>query len=303
MLDRLTRPTEGRSADFEADYEPCESDVLFYEEHGWFATPRIVPDEVLEEAAYGLERYHAGERDAELPLGGGFLDWQQAHGAVLRLNDYVSLQCREFEALVAWPTIGRAAAKLLRTESVRLFHDQLVVKPAALPGLEGVVGWHTDRAYWKSCSSNNLLTAWIPLQDCTVEMGALTVVDGSHRWTNTAAMTTFIEREMSVTEERFFPKAEVERVTLTLSRGQVSFHHADLVHGSPPNLSDRIRAAMTVHIQDGANHYMEHVDPVKGRSLHINDLLCRRLPDGNPDYADPAICPVLWPKNLEERPR
>ncbi|HEY3065758.1 MAG TPA: hypothetical protein VGL09_08200 [Methylomirabilota bacterium] len=26
----------------------------------------------------------------------------------------------------------------------------------------------------------------------------------------------------------------------------------------------------------------------------VNDQLCRQMPDGTPDYTDPAVFPVLW---------
>jgi hypothetical protein len=37
------------------------------------------------------------------------------------------------------------------------------------------------------------------------------------------------------------------------------------------------------------------VDESGRRTVHINDLLVRKDAEGNPDYSDPDICPVLWP--------
>ena len=41
---------------------------------------------------------------------------------------------------------------------------------------------HADHAYWGTCSSQRLLTAWIPFHDVDEESGTLAVLDGSHRW-------------------------------------------------------------------------------------------------------------------------
>lgn len=281
------------------DGDPPEADVAFYEAHGWVITPQLLPDELLDDALYGVERLHAGERDSVLPLGGGYLDWRREHGETMRLNDYVSLQVRELAELVHFPAIARIAARLSRSSVVRLFHDQLVAKPPHIDGPETVVGWHTDRAYWKTCTSRKLLTAWIPLQDCTLEMGPLTVIDGSHRWADTGAMTTFVDRDLEETERRFFPSDQpARRVPFLLRRGQMSFHHCDTVHGSLPNRSDRDRIALTIHFQDGDNEYVEHTNCRGQRSLHLNDLLCRKREDGSPDYADPEICPILWSEQV-----
>lgn len=274
---------------------PSAEDVTFYREHGYWAAPVILDDDLLDDAVHGAERYYAGERDAHLPLSGGFLDWRAEHGNVLRLNDYTSLQCDELRALVEAPIVGAVAARLCGSPSVRLFHDQLICKPPGLDGDVTAIGWHTDKAYWMTCTSGDMLTAWIPLQDCTEEMGPITVIDGSHRWPDTDGMSSFNDRDLARFEQRLEQAGRaLQKVPLVLRRGQVSFHHCRTIHGSLPNRSRQRRLALTVHIQDQANRYRPHVDPRGKATLHINDLLCRRGLDGQPDYADPEICPVLW---------
>ncbi len=274
---------------------PTDEDVAFYREHGWYVSPLILPDELLEDAQHGVERYHAGERDTPLPLSGGYLDWREEHGNLLRLNDYVSLQNEQLRALVSFPLIGAIAARLAGTRTIRLFHDQLVCKPPHVPGDNTAIGWHTDRAYWHTCTSTSMLTSWIPFQDCTVEMGPLTVIDGSHRWPGSDGMRTFNDRDLDRLEQSFQTGgAPVKKVTQVLRKGQVSFHHCLTLHGSLPNRSQKTRLALTVHMQDGDNRYCTRLDAHGRPLLHINDLLCRRGPDGLPDYSDPEICPILW---------
>lgn len=271
---------------------PSADDIAHFDEHGWVTSPVLIPDDLLDEAAETVEAYYLGERDHHLPVQ-GFLDWHPEHGEGLRLNDYVSLQSDVLRRLVCLPRIGEAAAALMRAERVRLFHDQLITKPPAAAGAETRVGWHTDKSYWKRCSSEKMLTAWIPFQDCSESAGPLAVVDGSHKWQDTDWMATFVVQDFASIETRL-QRPLVPR-PLLLKRGQVSFHHARTIHGSFANRSDGFRTALAVHLQDDENVYTQSAASDGHIPVHLNDLLCRRRPDGNPDYSDPSICPTVWP--------
>jgi hypothetical protein len=280
-----------------APYLPTGADVAFYREHGWWVSPLIIPDDVLDTAQLGAERHYAEERDHPLLITGGYLDWRPEHGDVVRLNDYVSLQNDDVRQLLELPVIAETAARLSGSDTIRLFHDQLICKPPGLDRTESTVGWHVDAAYWQTCSSRDMLTAWIPFQDCDEETGALSFIDRSHHRTDTEWMKTFNEHDLRALERSFGADgAPVERVPLRLKRGQVSFHHCRTIHGSEANRSaDRVRLALALHFQDASNRYVPHTGASGKRTVHINDLLCRKDQQGNPDYSDPDICPVLWP--------
>ena len=274
---------------------PNDADRAFFHEHGWWVSPPCLDDDLLEEAAWGVERYYAGERDWPLPLNPG-TDWRPADGKRVRYNDYLSLQVREIRALIRHPVVPAMAARLAGTSGVRLFHDQLLYKPARDEHSDTAIGWHTDKSYWASCTSTNMLTAWIPLQTCTAQMGELAVYDGSHRWPHRDDLSNFSRQDLPTIEMRLAELgASGEPVELLLSRGQVSFHHCRTVHGSRPNRSDQIRIACAVHYQDTDNAYCRTPMQDGRMPRHINDLLCRRDRDGFPDYSDPAVFPRLWP--------
>jgi Phytanoyl-CoA dioxygenase (PhyH) len=277
------------------EYLPTAADVAFYQEHGWWVSPAIIPDEVLRDAQHGADRHYAGERDAPLLISGGYLDWRPEHGAVVRLNDYVSLQNDDIRRLMELPVIAATAGRLSGAKSLRLFHDQLVCKPPGLAQGGSKVGWHVDAAYWKTCSSRRMLTAWIPFQDCDEEMGALSFIDRSHKLPDTEWMTTFNEQDLEKLESRVATAGRtIERAQLKIKRGQVSFHHCLTIHGSLANRSQRDRLALAIHFQDETNRYVEQWNASGTRVVHMNDLLCRRDQNGGPDYSDPDICPLLW---------
>jgi len=148
-----------------------------------------------------------------------------------------------------------------------------------------------------------MLTAFIPFHDCDEEMGTITMVDGSHRWKEVGIEDStsrhFAERdrgdlERMLTENAAHNGAEVRKIPMIIPKGHMSFHHCRTYHGSGPNLSDRPRRAVSLHLQDGANRFREF--PLSDGSLafYNHDSLVRRTADGRPDYADPDYCPTLW---------
>ena len=274
---------------------PTDEDVAFYQLHGWYQSKKILSDEVIDAAIEGAERHWAGERDWRLPIESGYADWKPSDGGAIRNSEYTALQNRQIRALVQEPIIGAIAARLARTPVIRLWDDQLISKPVSTGPSGPVVGWHTDRAYWMTCTSEEMLTAWIPLQDTPEEMGPVMYIDGSHRWPATEALRTFNSQDLASLEGQFggTDTQSLKRV-MAMKRGQVSFHQSRVIHGSDVNRGDRPRMSIALHMQDDANRYQTFLNE-DGEPWHItNDDLARKGPDGLPDYKDPAIFPVLW---------
>ena len=276
---------------------PTEEDICFYEEHGWYISPPVIPEAVIDNAIAGSQAFYRGERDGTIPFDTGYSNWKPEDGDIVRNNEFVSLQKKELRQLALQPVIGAIAARLARTEEIRVLDDQLVYKPAATNNqkVKTAVGWHSDRAYWGTCSSDNLLTAWIPFHDCDQARGPLVVLDKSHRWSGLENMRHFNDANLSnLTGKLQAEGKKVVKVPMTLKKGQVSFHHCWTIHGSYPNLSQHHRQALAVHLQDKDNCYRPYVNS-QGREIHIFDeQLCRRLPNGNPDFSDPDVFPVVW---------
>lgn len=272
------------------------AEVDFYQEHGWLATPAVLDDAAIEGALRGIEEHWAGHRDYRIEgVGEHCADWMPGDGEGTRNNEYISLQNERIRQLAWSPVIGEIAATASRAAEIRLFDDQVVYKPGGQT--EAVVGWHVDGDYWGTCSSQEMLTAWIPLHDCPAELGPLVVLDGSHRWSHLLERSalSFHRKDMEglarVVNDLGF---EFKPVTMELKRGQFSLHHCRAIHGSYPNRSDRPRIALAVHLQDGANRYRPARRP-DGRTVELfNDRICKRTETGEPDYQDESVFPRLW---------
>lgn len=279
---------------------PTADDVNFYEEHGWYISQKVLDDEIIDEAIRGSERYYLGERDMPLSINSGYSDWQPKDGDdVIRNNEFVSLQNKQLRCLALQPIIGAIACRLAQTKEIRLLDDQLVYKPPQDRNGKSAIGWHSDRAYWSTCSSHNLLTAWIPFHDCDKSNGSLVVLDKSHKWSGIENTRFFNNHNLEEIEQQFYqPGRQIIKIPIALKKGQVSFHHCWTIHGSYPNYSNTYRLAMAVHLQDDSNHYQPFWNHKKEKIQITDELLCRKLPNGQPDFRDPAIFPVLFNKDF-----
>jgi ectoine hydroxylase-related dioxygenase (phytanoyl-CoA dioxygenase family) len=277
---------------------PSEADVAAYREHGFWLSDVVLRDEMLDAAERGMQRFYAGERDRPGPASLERDGWRPEHGDGLRKNDYASLRIDELAALVAHPAIGAIAARLSGAPCIRLWHDQLLFKPVDATGRPANVGWHTDHQYWQTCTSLEMLTAWVPFHDVDATSGSITFIVGSHR--GRADGLDFFDQDLNRQETALAAAGRaLVKVPAVLKRGQISFHHCRTVHGSGPNHSGKPRRSLAIHLQPSDNRYQRHTLPDGTSARHRNDDLCRRTGYGTPDYTDPALFPVLWPPATE----
>lgn len=295
MLSNISKFT---LTDQETVYLPSEKEILSYEEKGWYASPIVLPEVLIDEAIEGASQFYAGKRDYVLPNSDRIANDVEQEGAVILNNEFVTLQKKELQTLGFNPLIAAIAAKLTRTSEIRLFADSLICKLPSKNTQQGVVGWHTDRAYWPTCTSDKMLTAWIPLQDCTVEMGTLLHIQGSNLWKDDLTLKSFysFNNQDLGKFENYLTKEKPNHIKqpMLLKKGQISFHNCHTIHSSSPNNSFINRMALALHFQDGDNQYQKSYKP-NGELIEIGyDKMCRRDINGNPDYSDPNLFPTLW---------
>ncbi|WP_051574337.1 phytanoyl-CoA dioxygenase family protein [Mycobacterium sp. URHB0044] len=295
-LPRPVTPSFELTAEQEA-FLPDDDDIAFYEANGYYITKEeVIPEALLNSAYAGIQEFWDGKVDAVLPYDTGYVNWKKSDGAGQRINEFISLQKRELLELATYSLLGAIAAKLMNGRSVRLLDDQLFYKPSGSSDAPGIgTGWHADHAYWGTCSSDDLTTAWVPFHDVPQNRSPLAVMRGSHRWKGMEHTRYFNKQNFSEVEESLRAEGhDVDVVPMILKRGQCSFHHGWTVHGSYPNTSGAPRLSYAAHYQDGGNRYRALLDP-HGRNVEMFDeKLCRRLPNGDPDFSDPAVFPTVW---------
>ncbi|MCZ4097991.1 phytanoyl-CoA dioxygenase family protein [Streptomyces sp. So13.3] len=296
--------TEFKLTDKEAALLPTDDEVRQYAERGWYLSRKLFTDDEIDVLTSASDRYYAGHRDRTLPVRPARLAyWTPEDGPVQRHNDYIHYEDDRIAAILRKPLLGAVAARLAEADEIRVFQATMIYKPPRPDERTNLVPWHFDKHYWATCTSERMLTAFIPFHDCGTGMGTITMIDGSHRWREAAVVDSatrhFAERDRSeldrmLAENATYNSTQVTKVPMEIPKGHVSFHHCRTYHGSGPNLSDRPRRAISLHLQDGANQHrpfqLSDGSPVE----YNHDVLVRRTPAGEPDYSDPAFCPVVW---------
>jgi hypothetical protein len=289
--------------DAERELLPTDDDVRWYAEHGWYLTRKLLTDDQVDTLTAASERFYAGHRDRMLPARPPNLAyWTPEQGPVQRHNDYVHYEDDTIGAILRSPLIGAVAARLAGAEEIRIWQSTLIYKPPRPEEPTNHVPWHMDRHYWQTCTSERMLTAFVPFHDCGVEMGTITMVDGSHRWEEIPGDDStrhFAQRDRSELEQLLDATArhngaEVTAVPMVIPRGHMSFHSCRTYHGSGPNVSARPRRAISLHLQDSENRWRPYGRPNGDAVVYNHDVLVRRTAQGSPDYADPDYCPAIW---------
>ncbi|HET8658037.1 MAG TPA: phytanoyl-CoA dioxygenase family protein [Micromonosporaceae bacterium] len=297
-------PTDFALTDEERELLPSEEDVQSYADRGWYLSKKLFSDDEVDTLVEASERFYAGRVDRPLPAHPAKLAyWTPQDGPVQRHNDYIHYECEEIARILRKPLLGAVAARLAETPEIRIFQSTLIYKPPRPDEPTNVVPWHFDRHYWQSCTSERMLTAFIPMHDCDEKMGTITMVDGSHLWkeigANDSTTRHFAERDRNELDELLEENAryngeEVRKIPMTIPKGHVSFHHCRIYHGSGGNRSDRPRRAISFHLQDKENRYRPFRRSDGSLVVYNHDTLVRTAADGMPDYSDPDFCPVIW---------
>ncbi|HWG63480.1 MAG TPA: phytanoyl-CoA dioxygenase family protein [Streptosporangiaceae bacterium] len=299
----MTVTNEPQLTEAERELLPTAGDAAWYAEHGWYLTKKLLSDAEADELVAASERFYAGERARTLPSRPPNLAyWEASQGAVQRHNDYVFYESDEIARILRKPLIGAVAARLAGVDTIRVFQSTLIYKPPLDGEATNIVPWHADRHYWQTCTSDSMLTAFIPFHDCGVEMGTITMIDGSHRWkevdgddsTRHFAQRDRGELETILAQTAALNGTEVTPIPMIIPRGHMSFHHCRIYHGSGHNRSGVPRRALSLHMQNGENRWRRYLKPDGSLLRYNHDTLVRTTSEGTPDYADPEFCPVLW---------
>ena len=229
-------------------YRLTDEQIEFFHTNGYLAGIRLLNDEQIEvlrnELAELINPNHPGHdlfyefhsneaTDPSTVLFHALGAWRIAPG---------------FHALLWNPAMVMPASQLLGGP-VRFWHDQLFCKPAHHGG---VVAWHQDYSYWTRTQPMAHLSCWIGLDNSTRENGCVHYVPGSHRWSLlpiTGLANDMQEIKEVLTDEQ---KNHFKPLPIELKKGECSFHHPLMVHGSYENKSNRPRRGAVINmLRDG----------------------------------------------------
>jgi len=127
------------------------------------------------------------------------------------------------------------------------------------PHDEATVPWHQDAKYWP-LEPRTTVTVWLAVFDADAENGCMRVVPTSHRWGDlhhediSEAKDWYKDGAGEARDSKYVlwqsvdanAFKEADAVDIDMKAGEISLHDDDLIHGSPGNPSDRMRAGITM---------------------------------------------------------
>jgi ectoine hydroxylase-related dioxygenase (phytanoyl-CoA dioxygenase family) len=173
-------------------------------------------------------------------------------------DDYCNWQrIPEFEAVVRDPSIASAAATLMRSQTVQLFHDHVLVKE---PGTSRPTPWHQDAPYY-FVDGRQTVSFWVPLDPVTD--ASLRCVAGSHRWDKPVLPIRWVSEESFYADPEVYrpiPDPDAEEMTVlewAMEPGDAVAFNFSTLHGARGNEGAARRRAFSVRLVGDDARYVQ----------------------------------------------
>ncbi|HYK36294.1 phytanoyl-CoA dioxygenase family protein [Alloacidobacterium sp.] len=193
-------------------------------------------------------------------------------------------------------TIVNTAEKILGGE-VYHYHSKMIMKD---PKVGGAWAWHQDYGYWyqNGVLFPLLTSAFIAVDPATKENGCMQVLKGSHHLGRVDHVLT--GEQAGADMERVHEAEKVlERVYVEMEPGDVLFFHANLLHRSDQNKSDKPRWSMICCYNAARNNpYKEHHHPRYTPLSKVPDSAIREA--GLRRFSD-SSANVAWLNDTEDK--
>jgi len=161
----------------------------------------------------------------------------------------------QFEAAARDEAVGAAAAQLMQSRIVQLFHEHVLVKE---PGTSKPTPWHQDSPYY-FVDGEQTISFWVPLDPVT--NATLRCVRGSHLWDKPVLPTRWLKEDDFYTDVSAYqsvpdPDAlDMEIAEWAMQPGDAVAFHFRTLHGAKGNESaDRRRAFSLRVVGDDARY-------------------------------------------------
>lgn len=249
-----------------------DEQISFFRANGYLNYGPVLTEQEVSDLREGLDAVLA-ERSAAYVSD---LGKQDPSNTILQIVN----MWRENEAFrrhIYNPTITAMIAQLIGCDTIRVWHDQMQMKP---PRVGGPTDWHQDHPYWPIIQPADLVSAWVAIEDATIENGCMSMVPQSYLWgryKDGTIGTDPVTYEPTPDPSLLPAGAKIEAVPCEVKAGSVVFHHCLEWHGAPANRSDKRRPAIAVHYMPGYTRYEpgdhgdhlihSHVDVAPGEIL------------------------------------
>jgi len=242
------------------DINVDETQIQFYRDNGYVVISGLLNEEQLEfwrSAVDNAVGYRGN--DWRLPNKNPAPGPDDYYGMVFtqRVNLWMTDPTMREIVINAGKTIGKVACDLEGVNSIRLWHDQALIKePFANP-----TSWHLDVPYW-SFDSVHAISAWVALDDVYPDNGCMYFFPKTHKLVQEAYQKEGIFRGVGIGSNmgslfKEFPEMLKLGPTISapMKAGDFSLHSAMLAHSAQANMTPSRRRAMTFQMfPDGCKY-------------------------------------------------
>ncbi len=241
-----------------------EAEIESYRRKG-YVTPRYrLPGDVLA----GLKR----EIETLIDGNAGIRSEQLAGAHVKKNEDTGVAGNTALLDFTRYPDILDIVEQMIGPDII-MWGSQVFSKPAH----DGMaIPWHQDGQYWPMRPLATV-TVWVAVDPATTENGCLRVIPGTHEsglMPHTVDNADGLALNQGISAGAFDEKKAVD---IELEAGQISLHHAMLVHGSNANVSAKRRCGYAIRYMPATSHFDRTIPPTRIANNQVLDYSQRPL--------------------------
>ena len=230
-------------------FEMDESAIAFYRQHAYIKLKHVLNAECLAWFDEIITREVVRLNTQDAPL-----EERDTYGKAFLQVTNLWTHAEAVKPLVFSTRLAGIAAALMEVDGVRLYHDQALYKESG----GGYTPWHADQYYWP-LTSDKCITAWIPLQETSLAMGALEYSAGSHQLE--IGRNQPISDESEALIDAALQASSCKHVVEPFALGEVGFHAGWLFHRAAPNTTSNPRKVMCIIYMDRDMRLREPSNP------------------------------------------
>ena len=183
----------------------------------------------------------------------------------------------QFEEVIRKSKVGEVAAKLMKSKTVQVFHDHVLVKE---PGTSKSTPWHQDSPYY-FVEGKQTISFWVPVDN--VSDASLRCVAGSHKWSKPVLPTRWLNEDKFYNDvEKYMPvpNPDIEKMLILeweMEPGDAVAFDFKTLHGARGNKTEQRRRAFSLRLLGDDARYVERPGPTSppfpGHNMQPGDRL------------------------------
>ncbi len=258
-------------------YELTKEQIDFYQKNRFIKLKQVLNQETLEFFNAEITKQVAIMNANPNPL-----EERDTYGKAFLQLFNLWRENETVKVLIFSKRLAKIAADLMQASGSRMYHDQALFKE----GGGGITPWHADQYYWP-LETDKTVTAWIPLQEVTLEMGSLEFSAGSHIIVEGRELAIGDESEKLINQK--LRVTDFKHVIEPFDAGEISFHSGWIFHRAGANSTDEMRKVMTIIYMDKD---MKLKEPENANQINDWNTWCPGAKPG--EIINTPLNPVLY---------